>query len=287
MFIQDNCFEWAVQKLCRVLLVSRSGYYGWVKEGCPQKRGKDVVLLAQIRQVERENHGNYGSRKVHRALREEYGLKVGRHRVQRVMRENNIKSKVISKYKPQITKSDPAAAAFPNLLQQHFETERPNQIWLADITYIRVGVRWAYLAAVLDLHRRKVVGWALGSRPTAELACMALQRALKKQKPGKGLVHHSDRGSQYTSRQYKALLDKHRMNGSMSRTGNPYDNAPMESFFRLLKVEWTNRLVFSSMGQALDSLFYYIDVYYNCKRIHSALGYKTPNNYVKQRLPAV
>jgi putative transposase len=270
-----------------VLKVSRSGYYEWVKAGLPNEAAKDAVLLARIKQVERENHGNYGVTRVHEELNAEPGKKVSKRRVQRVMHENGIKAKRNSKYKPQTTKADPNEAAYPNLLEQNFTAERPGRVWLADMTYIRVGGKWAYLAVVLDLFDRKPIGWALGGSPTAELACMALRRATERRKPAKGLIHHSDRGCQYTSHAYRKLLDKHKISGSMSRKGNPYDNAPMESFFKTLKVEWVYWHNYRDMGDALSSLFYFIDVYYCCKRIHSALGFKSPKNYEKRTLPAV
>jgi len=258
-----------------------------VKAGLPNEAAKDAVLLARIKQVERENHGNYGVKRVHEELNAEPGRKVSKRRVQRVMHANGIKAMRNSKYKPQTTKADPNEAAYPNLLEQNFTAEKPGRVWLADMTYIRVGGKWAYLAVVLDLFDRKPIGWALGSSPTAELACMALRRATGRRKPANGLIHHSDRGCQYTSRAYRKLLDKHKICGSMSRKGNPYDNAPMESFFKTLKVEWVYRQSYRDMSEALSSLFYFIDVYYCCKRIHSALGLKSPKNYEKRILPAV
>jgi transposase InsO family protein len=270
-----------------VLKVSRSGYYEWVKAGLPNEAAKDAVLLASIKQIERENYGNYGVTRVHEELNAEQGKKVSRRRVQRIMHENGIKARRSMKYKPQTTTADPNEAAYPNLLEQNFDVERRNKVWLADMTYIRVGGKWAYLAVVLDLFDRKPIGWALGSNPTAELASMALRRATERRKPANGLIHHSDRGCQYTSHAYRNLLEKNKIRGSMSRKGNPYDNAPMESFFKTLKVEWVNWHSYRDMNEALSSLFYFIDVYYCCKRIHSALGYKPPKNYEKRTLPAI
>jgi len=258
-----------------------------MKAGLPNKGAKDAVLLARIKQVERENHDNYGVTRVHEALNTEAGEKTSRRRVQRVMHMNGIKARRNSKYKPHSTEADPNETADPNLLEQNFIVEKPNKVWLSDMTYIRVGNKWAYLAVVLDLFDRKPIGWALGSSPKAELACMALRRAIERRKPAKGLIHHSDRGCQYTSKAYRKLLSKHKIRGSMSRKGNPYDNAPMESFFKTLKVEWVYWHNFRDMSEAFSSLFYFIDVYYCCKRIHSALGYKSPKNYENRRLPAV
>jgi transposase InsO family protein len=248
---------------------------------------KDAVVLAGIRQVERENHGNYGVRRVHQALRQEKGLKASRKRVQRLMHDNGIKARRSCKYKPQTTKADPREAAYPNLLGQNFMVTRANTVWLSDITYIRIGGDWAYLAVVMDLYDRKPVGWALGSSPDAGLACQALRRALLRRKPGKDLIHHSDRGCQYTSAAYRQLLSENRIHGSMSRKGNPYDNAPMESFFKTLKVEWIHWHRYLTIKEALASLTYYLDVYYSVKRLHSALGYKTPIFYENRIKPAV
>jgi putative transposase len=257
--------------------ISRSGYYAWVKAGCPKPHNKDSVLLAHIRQVERENDNNYGVQKVYEELNDR-GVLVGRSRVQRVMRDNGIKAQIKSKYKPQTTKTDPNEKAYDNLLNQHFSGHQPNRVWLADITYVRVGGKWCYLAGVLDLARRKLVGWALGTRPTANLACKALSMAVHRENPKHGLIHHSDRGSQYTSREYKVLIKQNKILGSMSRKGNPYDNAPMESFFRLLKVEHVYKRSFSTIEQAASSLRCWFD-YYNIRRRHSALGGMSPLMY--------
>jgi putative transposase len=261
--------------------VSRSGYYAWVKAGCPKPHNNDSVLLAHIRQIERENDNNYGVQKVYEELNDK-GVLVGRSRVQRVMRDNGIKAQIKSKYKPQTTKADPNEKAYDNLLNQNFAGHQPNRVWLGDLTYVRVGGKWCYLAGVLDLARRKLVGWALGSRPSANLACKALAMAVHREKPKPGLIHHSDRGSQYTSKEYKKLLKEHKMLGSMSRKGNPYDNAPMESFFRLLKVEHVYKRSFSTIEQAASSLQKWFD-YYNVRRRHSALGGISPLMYEIRR----
>jgi len=277
-------FEFAVKKLCRVLEISRSGYYRWVSEGRPTRQDKDVVVLATIRKVERENDNNYGVRRVHRSLNDEQKISCSRGRVQRIMHENGIKAQIKSKYKPQTTKADPNEQAYPNLLEQNFKVAESNKVWLSDITYIRVNGKWSYLAAVLDLGRRKIVGWSLGTSPNAILACKALQQALLKEQPAAGLIHHSDRGCQYTSKSYKRLLDSNGIAGSMSRKGNPYDNAPMESFFQTLKTEYLYKQSFTTIEQASRGLKQWINVYYNCRRLHSALGYKSPLFYEISRI---
>ena len=210
------------------------------------------------------------------------GIKIGRSKVQRIMHESGIKAQIKSKYKPQTTTADPDAKAYDNLLGQHFAVQKANAVWLADLTYIRVGGKWCYLAAVLDLARRKLVGWSIGTRPTARLACQALKMAIHRENPKHGLIHHSDRGSQYTSKEYRELLETHQIVGSMSRKGNPYDNAPMESFFRLLKVEHVYKRSFATLTQAAASLKKWFD-YYNSRRRHSALGGISPIMYEIRR----
>ena len=198
------------------------------------------------------------------------------------MHESGIKAQIRSKYKPQTTKADPDAKANDNLLGQNFSVHKSNAVWLADLTYIRVGGKWCYLAAVLDLARRKLVGWSIGTRPTARLACQALKMAIHRENPQQGLIHHSDRGSQYTSKEYRELLETNQVLGSMSRKGNPYDNAPMESFFRLLKVEHVYKRSFATLTQAAVSLKKWFD-YYNSRRRHSALGGISPIMYEIRR----
>ena len=210
------------------------------------------------------------------------GIKIGRSKVQRIMHESGVKAQIKSKYKPQTTKADPDAKANDNLLGQNFSVHKSNAVWLADLTYIRVGGKWCYLAAVLDLARRKLVGWSIGTRPKARLAYQALKMAIHRENPKHGLIHHSDRGSQYTSKEYRELLETNQILGSMSRKGNPYDNAPMESFFRLLKVEHVYKRSFASLTQAATSLKKWFD-YYNSRRRHSALGGISPIMYEIRR----
>ena len=275
----DNRFKYAVKKLCRVVKVSRSGYYEWVSAGCPERKSRDAGTLAVIRQIERDNDGNYGVRRVHRSLNDKYGMRCGYGKTARIMRENGIKAKIKSKYKPQTTKADKNEQAYPNILSQQFDVREKNTVWLTDITYVRVNGVWHYLAAVLDLGRRKIVGWSVGTNPTAELACKALTSAIRREKPPKGLIHHSDRGCQYTSKAYRKLLEDNHMIGSMNRVGSPYDNAPMESFFQSLKTECLYKHNLISMDQLNNLLRFWIDDYYNRRRLHSALGYKSPLEY--------
>ena len=276
--MHDNRFKYAVKKLCRILKVSRSGYYQWVANGCPVRSDKDAVTLAVIRQIERDNDDNYGVRRVHRTLNDR-GIRCGYGKTARIMRENGVKAKIVSKYKPQTTKADPGEQAYPNLLNQQFGERGKNRVWLSDITYVRVNGTWNYLAAVMDLGRRKIVGWSLSANPTAALACSALRLACVRERFDEGLIHHSDRGCQYTSKAYRKLLDSNNITGSMSRVGTPYDNAPMESFFQTLKTECLYKHSFSSAEQLNQRLRQWIDVYYNRYRLLSALGYKSPLDY--------
>jgi transposase InsO family protein len=277
--VHKNRFKYAVKKLCRVLEISRSGYYQWVASGCPDRKNKDAVTLAVIRQIERDNDNNYGVRRVHLALNSEYGIRCGYGKTARIMRENGIQAKIKSKYKPQTTKADPNEQAYPNLLNQVFNEKEKNKVWLSDITYVRVNGTWNYLAAVMDLGRRKIVGWAVGTNPTADLASIALRKAIYRETLSEELIHHSGRGCQYTSKAYRKLLNDNNITGSMSRVGSPYDNAPMESFFQTLKTECLYKHSFISLEQLEQTLKRWIDVYYNRYRLHSALGYKSPLSY--------
>lgn len=243
-------------------------------------------MLVQIRVVRKQTYNILGYKKTFWKLKDR-GIPCTEKRVQRLMRENNLKSRIRRKYKPQMTKAAREALAFPNLLNQNFETTKPNQVWVADITYIREGNHWSYLAVVLDLFKREPVGWAYGRSPDAQLCCAALKAAIQKRHPPRGLILHSDRGSQYTSKAYKDLFTRFGFVGSMSRTGNPYDNAVMESFFKSLKTEWVNHYRYPNARQAYESLYYYIEVFYKYQRPHGSLGYKTPCGCEKRSIPAV
>ncbi len=262
-----------------VIEVFRSGYYQWVAAGFPKHQDKDAVVLAKIKQIERDNEHNYGVQRIYESLNKEHDIKCGRSKVQRIMHQNGIKARIKSKYKPQTTKVNLNEQAFPNLLNQQFAITKFNSVWLADITYIRTNGKWSYLAAVMDLARRKTVGWALGTKPNANLVCQALTSAIHKERPAPGLIHHSGRGSQYTSKAFRQLLEQYRITGRMSRKGNPYDNAPMGSFLQTLKTEYIYKRYFQCREQVTMGLKQWIDFYYNCRRLYSALGYKSPLFY--------
>ncbi|MNI26422.1 Integrase core domain protein [compost metagenome] len=268
-----------IEKMCSVLGVSRSGYYKW-RATPPSERKKHRERLVQ--RIEYHFHDNgeiYGSPKITKKLQQE-GFTVGEKTVGRLMRAHNLRSQAMGKFKVQTTDSNHDFPIAPNWLNQHFDVcTRPNQVWVTDITYIRTRQGTVYLASVLDLYTRKIVGWQLGNRMKVELVSAALDKAYNAQKPGKGLIHHSDRGSQYASVEYRKKLKGYHMIRSMSRRGNCYDNACIESFHSILKRELIYRTKFQTPKEAQNQLFRYIEFFYNRKRIHSKLGYLSPDRF--------
>lgn len=265
--------------------ISRSGYYDWlrrtpVRESRLQKKQQ---ILTAIKRIHEESRRSYGSPRIYRTLREE-GVECGRYTVERLMSKNGIYGKQKRKWVA-TTDSKHDNPVLPNRLNREFEALEPNRKWVSDITYIATEEGWLYLAAIMDLHSRSIVGWSAGKRITADLVSGALDRALEKRKPDRGLILHSDRGSQYTSRAYQMKLWRNGIIGSMSRKGNCWDNAPMESFFGAMKSEWIygNRK-YRTREEARADIFKYIEIFYNRKRLHSGLGYKSPETYEKERL---
>ncbi|MBL0407688.1 IS3 family transposase, partial [Microvirga aerilata] len=232
-------------------------------------------LLQEVQSLHARHQGRYGSPRMHAALRAE-GHRVSRGRVERLMHRHGIRALGRRRFRPTTTDSRHSLPVAPNLLQQEFTVSVPNRVWLADITYIPTGEGWLYLAAVLDLATRKVVGWAMRDHMRTELTLGALMMATQRQRPGPGLIHHSDRGSQYAAEAYARELASMKAKPSMSRTGCCYDNAPMESFFHSLKVELVHQRNWATREEARRDLLGYIESYYNRQRIHSALGYLTP-----------
>jgi putative transposase len=261
--------------MCRVLGVSPSGYHAWRSRPESARAAANRALLADVRRLHAQHRGRYGSPRIHAALRAEGGT-ASRGRVERLMRRHGIRGIAARRFRPVTTDSRHGLPVAPDLLGQDFQAPGPNRVWLSDISYIPTDEGWLYLAAVLDLATRKVVGWAMREHLRAELACAALLMAAQRQRPAKGLVIHSDRGSQYASGPYRALLEGWGMRQSMGRKGCCYDNAPMESFFHTLKVELVHQGRFASREEARRELFAYLEGYYNRQRLHSALGYRTP-----------
>jgi putative transposase len=274
-FIEDHRDTWPVRVMCDALEVSHSGYYAWRGRRESPRAAENRALLAAIRRVHARHRGRYGAPRIHAALRAE-GRLVSRGRVERLMRRHGIRAMTQRRFRIVTTDSNHSLPVADNLLDQTFLATRPNQIWLADITYIPTDEGWLYLATVLDLFSRKVVGWAMRDHMRQELAIAALTMAIQRQRPGPGLIHHSDRGSQYAAGGYRQVLDAANMIQSMSRRGNCWDNAPMESFFHTLKTELVHHAAYATREAAKRDLFAYIEGYYNRLRIHSALGYITP-----------
>jgi transposase InsO family protein len=274
-FIEQHARTFPVRLMCRVLKVSASGYYAWRTRPESARALANRSLLQAVRHLHVQHQGRYGSPRMHAALRAE-GHQVSRGRVERLMRRQGIRALARRRFRPSTTDSRHHWPVAPNLLQQRFQVPTPDSVWLADITYIATGEGWLYLAAVLDLATRKIVGWAMRDHLRTELTLGALMMAVQRQRPTPGLIHHSDRGSQYAADAYTRRLIALGIKPSMSRTGCCYDNAPMESFFHTLKVELVHQRRWATREEARRDLFAYIEGYYNRRRIHSALGYLTP-----------
>ena len=277
-FILAEKAHYPVRTMCAVLGVSASGYYAWRgRPLCsPQVRG-DRALQVRIRAIHAASHGRYGSPRIQQTLHAE-GARIGRHRVMRLMRTAQLRGRPARRFRA-TTHADPTVAPAPNLLNQRFEAPAPNRVWTADITAIPTGEGWLYLAVLLDLYSRRIVGWALRTTLETDLVCAAWQRAIAVRRVPRGLVHHSDRGCQYTSARYQALLRQHGALSSMSRRGNCYDNAPTESFFGRLKTEIATRCYWPTRRAATAAITAYIDGFYNSKRLHSRLNYQTPAGF--------
>ena len=263
-----------VTRMCNLLGVSSSGYYAWRNRKPSRRQLDDMIYLAHIREHFASSNKTYGSPRMHVELVEQ-GLCIGKHRVARLMRDNGMKALQKRRFK-RTTDSHHNHPIAPNLLDQDFSCEWPNQKWGLDISYIWTAEGWLYLAIVLDMYSRKIVGWAVSDRLKKNLAITALSRAITMRQPKPGLIHHSDRGSQYCSYDYRDLLNKHCIIASMSGKGNCYDNAMVETVFKTIKNELVWRTSFQTRKQATIQLGKYIDGFYNPKRRHSALGYKSP-----------
>jgi putative transposase len=264
--------EFAVRLMCRVLSVSPSGYYTW-RSRTPSKQAQARAWLdAKVKKTFAARKGREGAPRLSRRLG------VSRRQVAESLRRQGLRAKAAKKFKA-TTNSNHALPVAENLLQQDFTAQRPNQVWVGDITYIGTDEGWLYLAVVLDLYSRKVVGWSMCGRMTATLVCDALRMALFARKRPRGVIMHTDRGSQYCSREHRALLNEHGLVASMSARGNCYDNAAMESWNHSLKVEAIHGERFATREQAKAHVFEYIEVDYNRTRLHSTLGYLSPEQY--------
>lgn len=259
--------------MCRVLDVSSSGYYAWRKRPSSAREMANHTLLQEIQAAHQASKGVYGSPRIYHEVKEK--VSCSQNRVARLMKKHGIAAKQKRRYK-QTTKANGAHPVAPNLIDRNFAAVGPNEKWTTDITYIPTLEGWLYLAVVLDLFSRRIVGWAMSARMTSDLVLDALHMAIRERKPAIGLIHHSDRGSQYTGAPYQALLKSHQFQVSMSGTGNCYDNAPTESFFGSLKMEWVHHTIYETRAQARTDIFFYIEAFYNRQRRHSMLGYVSP-----------
>lgn len=279
--IQPLAAEFPVRALCRVLEVSRSGYYRWCRQVPGPRAHANVRLVAQIENVFAQSRQTYGSPRVAQQLRRQH-IGCSENRVARLMRLHGIRPTPKRPFRPRTTETDPARRPAPNRLQGQPPPAQPDQAWVADITYVWTLSGWVYLAAIMDLCSRKIVSWALGPSLETSLVKEALRQAWAMRRPAAGLLHHSDRGIQYTSSAFQALLHSWRILPSMSAAGNCYDNAAMESFWSTLKSECLNRFAFEDLAQARLAIFDYIETFYNRQRLHSALGYQSPVEFEQQ-----
>lgn len=279
-FIAAHVAAFPMRLMCRALGVSRSGYYAWRGRPVSRRSRENEELLEKIKSVHKKSKERYGSPRVHNQLLAD-GESCGRGRVARLMSANGICAKQKRKFVV-TTDSKHDMPVAENILDREFSVEEPNKVWLSDITYIPTDEGWLYLAGVVDLCSRTAVGWSMGDSLEKELVMDALKMAIGRRRPGAGLLHHSDRGSQYASEAYRTLLDDYGMKMSMSRKGNCWDNAVMESFFGTLKRELIHHRRYRTRAEARKDIFEFIEVFYNRERLHSSLGYMSPLDYEKQ-----
>lgn len=267
-----------VARLCRALGVSRSGFYAWKRRPEGTRSRERKLLLAAIRRIHEDVDQVYGAPRMARELQAD-GHRCGRHRAARIMRAAGLRARRRLGRRPRTTDSHHALPVAPNVLAQEFNAANPDHVWVGDITYLRTGEGWLYLAVLLDLCSRRVVGWALDGSIDRSLVLRALGMAIDQRQPGPELLHHTDRGSQYASTDYQLELERARVRCSMSRKGNCYDNAVAESFFATLKKELAHHRHWRTRGDAASAVFEYIEGFYNRRRRHSALGYLSPVEY--------
>ena len=276
-FIQAQKAKFPVEMMCRYFEVSRSGYYAFCRRIPSLRAARDRALTEKIQAIHQRSRGTYGRPRVQAALRSQ-GIQTSSKRVGRLMKQEGLQSRRPRRVRS-TTDSGHKLPVAENVLARAFWAQAPNEAWVGDITFIPTAQGWLYLAVLLDLFSRRVVGWAMGETIDRTLCLSALQMALRNRKPPPGLVHHTDRGSQYASHDYQAALQAGGLVGSMSRKGNCWDNAVAESFFATLKQELCHRLRFASRDEARRAIFEYIEVFYNRERLHSSLDYRSPTEY--------
>lgn len=277
--------QWAeevpVAVLCELLGVARSGYYAWRRQGPSQRAQANAALMPQIQQIFEQSRRTYGSPRVTAQLRRE-GYRCNHKRVERLMRQQHLQARPRRRWRPRTTDSRHDRPIAPNLLPARAQPQAINQVWVSDITYLCTAEGWLYLAAVMDLYSRRVIGWSMQEQLETQLPLAALEMALQGRAEGEGTVHHSDRGCQYASERYRATLARHGLAASMSRSGNCFDNATMESFWSTLKTEGLLESQRRSKAQVRQSVFDYIETFYNRQRLHSSLGYRSPVDFEQQ-----
>lgn len=276
-FVKEHRQQFRVSRMCRVLRISRSGFYAWLRRPESARMCANRALLKHIIAVHVASQENYGAHKTWRALRAA-GQPCGRHRVARLRREHGIEAKRMRRFRAAYAARNMAPAA-PNRLEQDFTVVRADQVWVGDITFIPTRRGWLYLAVVIDLYSRRVVGWAMSERINQALVARALTMALHQRRPAPGLIHHTDQGAQYRATAYQRLLGAHHIMASMSRKGNCYDNACAESFFSTLKNELIHHRDFRDRDEARTAVFEFIELFYNRRRTHQALDYRSPVDF--------
>lgn len=275
-FIHAEKVNFSVAALCRTLGVTRQGYYAYRSRPPSSRLARDAKLQEQVRETFLESGKRYGSPRVLRQLRRE-GCPTSKRRVERAMRALDLSARKPRRWRINTTQADPSHPVVGNVLNRDFTASRPDERWVTDITYVWTDEGWCYLAAILDLFSRAVVGWAVSPNLTTALPLAALRMAIQRRRPEASLLHHSDRGCQYTSFEYRTALAQHGITVSMSRTGNCWDNAVAESFFATLKSELVHHRSWASRLELRTATFEYIETFYNRRRLHSSLGYKTPS----------
>ena len=273
-----------VQKMCQVIGASRSGYYRWRKQPQSKRQKENEKILMEIKESHKNSRRAYGSPRVTEDLQTK-GIKCGKNRVARIMKVHGIVGKAAKKFKA-TTDSKHNLPVAENLLKQNFVAQKPNTVWVSDITYIWTLEGWLYLAVILDLYSRQVVGWAMSDRLTSDFVIKALYQAIGRRNPGLCCIFHSDRGVQYASADFRDVLNSHVFIQSMSRKGNCYDNAVAESFFHTLKIEHVYDYPYETRAEATQSIFEYIEMFYNRQRRHSALGYRSPVSFELEAMAA-
>lgn len=283
-YIRDHRDEFDLAAMCNVFDVTSAGFYAWVERPPSARAIRADKLSEQIKAVHHDTHGVYGSLKITKELRHRRTI-VNRKTVARLMKSLGIRSKTHKRFRVQTTDSTHANPIAPNVLGQDFASaDTPNKIWGVDITCIHTDEGFLYLAGVMDLYSRRIVGWSMSDTMTTRLVERAMHAALVSRKPAFGLLHHSDRGVQYTSGRYRALLDEHGVTASMSRTGSCYDNAMVESFWGKLKTEMVHHERFATKAQAHAAVFEYIEIFYNRVRLHASLNYQSPEQFEGRRV---